>query len=260
MVLETAVVGGGTVSDIHLAGVQRRPEAALVAVCDPDEARARETAKAYDVNAYADFEGMLAREELDWIHLCTPVQTRLDLAEMALEDGVPVQIERPVTPTAREARELARLASAYETDVSVVHSRNFDPAVREAEAMVDDGVIGAVRSVELRYTVDEQAERDTRGGRASELPGGVVDAVLPDPIALVLHVGGYPTDTDAIQAAATRSRAEERVTQYDGATFQYTSEGASSVAGRSSPTGSPASRSPSTARRGASRSISSPRR
>jgi len=224
MVLETAVVGGGTVSETHLAGVQRLPETALVAVCDHDESRARETAKAYDVNAYADFEAMLAMEDLDWIHLCTPVQTHLDLAKMALEDGVPIQIERPVTATAREARELQRLAAEHGTAVSVVHSHTFDPAVRRAAAMVDDGAVGTVRSVELHYTIDSRAEPIDRVSQVSALPGGAVEARLPDPVSVVLRLGGYPVDAEAIQAAATHTQADSGSADYDGVTFQYTSD------------------------------------
>ena len=97
MTLETAVVGGGVVSDYHLSGLTQCPDTELVAICDLDESRAREKATEYDINAYADFEGMLAREQLDWIHLCTPVATHLELARMAIEDGFPVLIEKPVT-------------------------------------------------------------------------------------------------------------------------------------------------------------------
>jgi len=92
MSLTTAVVGGGTVSDRHLDGLAKLAMTDLVAVCDVDEDTVREKAREYDLKAYTDVEAMLAQEDLDWVHLCTPhVQTHLDLATTIVEAGVPVR-------------------------------------------------------------------------------------------------------------------------------------------------------------------------
>ncbi|MBX0323147.1 Gfo/Idh/MocA family oxidoreductase [Halomicroarcula sp. F13] len=224
MTLNSAVVGGGTVSDVHLSGLQKCPLTNLVAICDLDESRARAKATEYDIGAFADFEGMLAREDLDWIHLCTPVQTHLDLARMAIEDDIAVQIEKPVTTSVVEAEELESLAADHDVPVSVVHNHNFDPAVRKATRLVDRGAIGDVRSVNILYTGETYPDDVRRGAWAFDLPGGEFEEGLPHPIYIVLKLGGYPVDDDAIQAQTTLTREYEQGFDYDSVQFQYTSE------------------------------------
>ena len=205
MTFTTAVVGGGSGAENHLSGVQECPHAELVAVCDPDETRASELATEYDINAYADFEGLLARESLDWIHLCTPVETHLELARMAIEDGIPVLIAEPVTESVPEAEELARLAEAYDATVSVGHPHDFSPAMRETRRRVEEGAIGALRSVDLLYA-------------------GEFEAMLPDPIYVMLNLGGSPSSLGSVQANTSTSDESPPGFEYDSAQFQYTTD------------------------------------
>ena len=223
MTLETAVVGG-VVSDRHLSGLRQCPDTNLVAICDLDESRAREKATEYDINAYADFEGMLARESLDWIHLCAPVGTRLELARMAIEDGIPVLIEKPVAETIEEAEELERLVEEYDATVSVVHNRNFSPAMRRARDLVEDGAIGELRSVNVLYAGETYPDDMRRGAWTDELPGGEFEEGLPHPIYMVLNLGGYPSSPEAIQASSSLVGEYAREFEYDSVQFQYVTD------------------------------------
>jgi predicted dehydrogenase len=223
MTLETAVVGG-VVSDCHLSGLQRCPDANLVAICDLDESRAREKATEYDINAYADFEGMLARESLDWIHLCAPVGTRLELARMAIEDGIPVLIEKPVTETIEEAGELERLVEEYDATVSVVHNCNFSPAMRRARSLIGDGAIGELRSVDVLYAGETYPDDMRCGAWANERLGGEFEEGLPHPIYMVLNLGGYPSSPEAIQASSSLVGEYAQEFEYDSVQFQYVTD------------------------------------
>lgn len=222
MTLESAVVGGGVVSDKHLSGLQNCPETDLVAVCDLDESRAERKAMEYDVDAYADVEALLAREELDWLHLCTPAQSHLRLAEMALQDGLAIQIEPPVTASLAEARALERLARNSEGRVSVAHGHSFSPVVREATALIDAGRIGALRSIQLLYGGGNHPDDPGRGTRTPDFPGGEFEAALPTPIHVLLHLGGLPSTADAIRAGTATQRRDGESVDYDGVQFSYT--------------------------------------
>jgi len=224
MTLETAVVGGGVVSDYHLSGLQQCPDTNLVAICDLDESRAREKATKYDINAYADFEGMLARESLDWIHLCTPVQTHLELAQMAIEDGIAVQIEKPVTKSVEEAERLEELVADHDAQVSVVHNHNFAPAMRKATELIEGGTIGELRSVDLLYTGETFPDDVRRGAWAFDLAGGEFEEGLPHPIYMVLKLGGYPAAPESIQATTSLRNEYQQGFDYDSVQFQYTTD------------------------------------
>jgi predicted dehydrogenase len=224
MTLRTAVVGGGTVSGVHLDGLTMCPHTDLVAICDVDESRAEEIAKEYDIAAYADFDHLLAGEGPDWLHICTPVQTHLDLAVTAIEDGVPVQIEKPITTTMEEFEELAAAAEEHGVPVSAVHNHDFDPVVRQLEAVLAEGSLGPVRAVDLFYTGETYPDSVRRGEWAFDLEGGEFEEGLPHPIYLLLRVGGYPASADSVTVTTQRTREYDRGFSYDGTQFQYRAE------------------------------------
>jgi predicted dehydrogenase len=132
MTLRTAVVGGGTVSGVHLDGLRKNPRTSLVAICDTDEDTARDIAAEYAIDAYVDVESMLAESDLDWAHRYTSVQTHLSLAKRFIEAGVPVQIEKPITETDEEFEELAAHADRHGVVGSEKHDHNVDPVMRAA--------------------------------------------------------------------------------------------------------------------------------
>jgi len=222
MTLESAVVGGGVVSGKHLSGLQNCPETDLVAVCNSDESRARRLAMEYDVEAYADVEALLARETLDWLHLCTPVRSHLRLAEMALDDGIAVLIEAPVTPSVGEAKSLERLARDSEGRVAIAHSHSFEPVLQEAAAVLDDGRIGSLRAVELCYAGAGFADGVGCGAWSTDESGGKFETGLLDPIHAVLQLGGYPSAAGAIRAGTAAKRRHGQGFEYDGVQFSYT--------------------------------------
>lgn len=222
MTLESAVVGGGVVSDKHLSGLQNCPETELVAVCDPDESRARTLAMEYDVDAYADVEALLAREELDWLHLCTPVESHLRIAEMALEDGITVQIEPPVTPSVGEAKSLERVARDSEGRLSIAHGHSFETVLREAVALLEDGRIGDLRSVDLCYASAGYPDDVRCGSGTTDRSGDEFETAVFNPIHALLGLGGHPSTADAIRAGTAAHRRHEEGFEYDGVQFSYT--------------------------------------
>lgn len=222
MTLKCAVVGGGEVSTAHLDCLARHPGVDLRAVCDADETRAGDRASTYDIRAYGDFEGMLALETLDWIHLCTPTGSHYDQARLALEDDLALQIESPVTERADAARDLAALAAERDARVSVVHDGVFEPALQRASNLIEEGAIGTLRAVDLLHTgaawPHEVGDREW----LANLAGGAFEADLARPISQVVHLGGYPDSRSAIAAGGTRRSVTDDRFDFDGATFQYT--------------------------------------
>ncbi|WP_276261482.1 Gfo/Idh/MocA family protein [Haloglomus litoreum] len=221
MTLRTAVVGGGAVSDIHLSGVAKNPRTELVAICDVDEVTAREKALEYGILPYTDLDDLLASEDLDWLHLCTPVATHLPLAETIIEAGVPILIEKPVTDTAAEAEQLRALARQHGVPVAVVRNHRFTSAMREATAAVEAGDLGEVRAVEVTYTGNTWPDEVNRGSWTFDLPGGEFEEGIPHPIYLALGAGGFPVDEASVQAVTSRHGAYEQGFSYDGLSIQY---------------------------------------
>ncbi|MFD1588405.1 Gfo/Idh/MocA family protein [Halorientalis brevis] len=224
MALRTAVVGGGTISGRHLDGLSDCPYTDLVGICDVDADRARSVASEYGIANYTDMQELLDDANLDWVHICTPVATHLDLATMAIEAGVPVLIQKPVTETVEEYERLKATAEKHDVPVSVVHNHDFDPAMRKLTAAIEDGAVGDVRSVEVRYAGQTYPDDVRRGEWAFQLPGGEFEEGIPHPLYLLLRVGGYPRDLDDVQVSTHLVREYDRPFTYDGTKVQYVSD------------------------------------
>ncbi|KPN29177.1 putative oxidoreductase [Halolamina pelagica] len=224
MTLRTAVVGGGTVSGVHLDGLSLNPRTDLVAICDTDEERARALAAEYGIAPFFDAEAMLAELDLDWLHICTPVQTHLPIAKLAIDAGVPVQIEKPITETYAEFQELAAYATDHGVTVSEKHNHNFDPAVRTAMAKRRSGELGEVRGVDVIYTGSSRPDDPNRGPWNLELAGGEFEEGIPHPVYLTLRTGGYPRSEDAVTATTALHDEYDHPFTYDGAQLQYVTD------------------------------------
>ena len=225
MSLQTAVIGGGTVSETHLSGLSRNPTTELVAICDLDEATARDRAADYGIKAYFDVSELLASEGLDWVHVCTPPQTHLAVATEVLEAGVPVLVEKPVTETIEQFEELAAVADREGGGFSVVHNHKFGLVMRQVREAIAAGDIGTVRGVDLLYTGSTEPDVDNRGPWNFELLGGEFEEGLPHPLYLGLTAGGLPRSEADVAAQTSLVGDYEMEFGYDGAQLQYVSEG-----------------------------------
>lgn len=223
MTLETAVVGAGTVSVTHFAGVQKNPRTNLAAICDVDASKARSAAAEYDCTAYTDLDKLLAQESLDWLHICTPVQTHLDIAKKAIEADVPLLIEKPVTETVAELEELEEFAQRHDVPVSPVHQHLYDPAMRKARRIIERGEIGRVRGVDLVSAGHSRPDDTKRGRWVFDLLGGEFEEGLPHPIYMGLAMGGFPSSTDSVHAMTELADEYEQEFAYDTVQLQYSS-------------------------------------
>jgi predicted dehydrogenase len=150
--LKGAIVGFGFISGKghHPAYVQRE-DVEIVAIADVSPARL-EAARAVAPRArrYADFRELLAHEtELDFIDISTPPHVHAQIALMALERGLHVLCEKPLTTTMAEARTLVDAARAHRRVVFPAHNYKHAPVVKFADQIIQSGRIGTIRAVTL---------------------------------------------------------------------------------------------------------------
>ena len=113
--LTKAVVGVGGMGQGHL----RYPGAKLLAVCDVDEQHLQGTLNRVDkdVKGYKDFREVLAREDIDIIHIPTPPHWHALISIAAAKAGKDIWCEKPMARTIGESKKVA--------DVVQKHGRIF---------------------------------------------------------------------------------------------------------------------------------------
>ncbi len=76
--------------------------------------------------------------KVDAVALSTPTSTHFDIARELLENGIHLLVEKPITTTVNEARELVRIADENSLILQVGHLERFNPVVTALAEHVDD--------------------------------------------------------------------------------------------------------------------------
>jgi predicted dehydrogenase len=198
--LRCAVIGAGYLGRFHAQKYAGLADCQLVGIADPSsEARDRLKAE-LGVAGFADHRELLGR--VDAVSIATPTVLHHAVARDFLEAGAHVLVEKPITATADEARELIAIAGRRGLVLQVGHLERFNPVIRAVA-----GELSAPRFIES----NRLAPFKPRGTDVSV----VLDLMIHD-IDLIEHIVrspiesidaiGAPVFTDEIDIANARIR------------------------------------------------------
>lgn len=126
-------------------------EVAAVVTGDPDRAAAAR-ARHPQAAVVGSADELWARaDRLDLAVIATPNRTHVPLAMAALEAGLHVVVDKPLAPTAEEARGLVREARRRGRVLTVYHNRRWDADFLTLRRLVSEGALGQVHRLESRF-------------------------------------------------------------------------------------------------------------
>lgn len=178
--LRMGMVGGG--KDAFIGAVHRiaaNMDGLVELVCgafsiNPEIARdsARDLFIPED-RTYLTYEEMVAKESqlpedvrMDFVTIVTPNFVHFAPAKLALESGFNVVIEKPMTFTLDEAKELKEIVARTGKVLCLTHTYSGYPMVKQARAMIREGVLGKVRKVVVEYPQGWLSRLSEREGNA----------------------------------------------------------------------------------------------
>jgi predicted dehydrogenase len=145
--LDIGIIGAGGKGYDDALGVAGE---SIVALCDVDEERAGPAFKKFpDAKRYHDFRVMLSKEKLDAVVISTPDHSHAPAAVMAMEMGLGVYCQKPLTHTIEEARVLTQLARRKKVATSMGNQGTGMDGLREGVEVVRSGAIGDVREIHV---------------------------------------------------------------------------------------------------------------
>jgi len=137
--IRAGVVGAGHMGQYHILALAELWDVELVAICDTDADRAQQIAAQYGTRAVATHQELAGL--VDIATVAVPTERHFEVARDLLEAGVHVLVEKPVTPTLEEAKELFRLARQRAQVLHVGHVERFNGAVQELRKIVERPVL-----------------------------------------------------------------------------------------------------------------------
>lgn len=136
------IVGCGAISRNHIEAFRAIPETQIVAVCDIDPDRARQSAEHWGIDrAYGSAEELLAAG-VDIVSVCTPHPTHEAVVLAAAAAGVHVLCEKPIAIELESAERMIAACEEAGVKLGVLFQRRFWPAAQRLRAAIDDGTLG----------------------------------------------------------------------------------------------------------------------
>lgn len=128
--IKIGVLGAGHLGKIHLRLLKESARYDLVGFYDTQPQQAARIAREFGYRSFNDINSLL--ESVDVVDIVTPTVTHYELAKSALERGKHVFLEKPITTTVEEAKDLVELAKKKNLQGMVGQVERFNPAFMAA--------------------------------------------------------------------------------------------------------------------------------
>jgi predicted dehydrogenase len=129
--LRIGVAGTGHLGALHLKMYKQIPEVELVGFYDTDITKKNINQTEFNVKSFNTYEELLT--EIDAVSVVTPTQNHYESSKIALEMNKHVFIEKPITETITQAKELIDLANKNNLKIQIGHIERFNPAILSLE-------------------------------------------------------------------------------------------------------------------------------
>lgn len=124
-------------------------EFSLTKVADNDPSQLKEINALYPtINTTCNSDDIFNDESIEVVIISTPVKSHFDLAKKAIQHGKHVLIEKPMTASFEEAKELVYLADKYERNLTVDYTFLYSGAVRKVKELLSTDPSDAVQSIQ----------------------------------------------------------------------------------------------------------------
>lgn len=211
------IIGCGDVTELKSGpAFNKVPQSALVAVMRRDGAKARDYADRHGVPKwYQQATELIHDDEINAVYIATPPSSHFEYAMAALNAGKHVYLEKPMTLNYGEAQAIADKVREKNARLVVAHYRREQPMFKKIKQLLQEGIIGKVRCVNLLYATTaltpEQLQIPKTAWRINPAiaGGGLFHDLAPHQMDLmyyffgaVKHASGTSTNQAALYNAA----------------------------------------------------------
>jgi predicted dehydrogenase len=203
--IRIGLVGLGFMGQQHFSIYQNMEQVELVAVCDKDPERVRDSVPAIagnigdateleldGIDRYTDFAQMIEDAQLDCVDICTPTPLHPDMTVDALQAGLHVICEKPMALSVSECDRMIAAAEASSRMLFIAQCIRFWPEYVVLADMLADGRLGRV--VSARFTRHSPTPAWSSGSWLldAELSGGAVLDLHIHDVDFILSLFGKP--------------------------------------------------------------------
>ena len=147
-VIKVGIIGcGGIANGKHMPSLAKVKNCEMVAFCDILPERAEKAAAEYGAEGakvFTDYKDLLAMEEIEVVHVCTPNRSHSFITVDALEAGKHVMCEKPMAINSEEAKKMLDAAKRTGKKLTVGYQSRFRPDALYLKKEAEDGTFGDI--------------------------------------------------------------------------------------------------------------------
>jgi predicted dehydrogenase len=191
---------------------------------------------------YTDYKTMLEKEaampaekRIDFVSIVTPNFVHFDPAMMALDKGFHVVIEKPITFSLDQAKQLHQKVKDTGLTLLLTHTYTGYPMIKQAKQMIASGIFGKIKKIYVEYpqgwlsTLKESEGNAQASWRTDPKRSGIAGA-MGDIGTHAFNMAEYVTSMKVTKLCADLNiLVEGRMLDDDGAVFMKFENGASGV-------------------------------
>ena len=141
--LKIGLIGVGGISGEHIPVWENMEDAELVALCD---IRPEQMERYPDKHCYTDFDEMLENENIDILDICLPTYLHADYAVKAMEKGINVICEKPISLKEEDVERVYSTAERMNVKFMVAQVLRFWPEYELIKELYDTNKYGKLLS------------------------------------------------------------------------------------------------------------------
>jgi len=161
--LRIGIIGTGGIAGAHMAAYKTFDDVEIVGGADivPGKAKAfLEKWELPNAQAFESAEELIKNVEMDGVSVCTFNTTHAECTIAALEAGLHVQCEKPMSFTLQEAVDMVKASRKANKILTIGFQPRYDPMRQKVDEIIASGALGKVYYVQ------------SGGGRRRGIPGG----------------------------------------------------------------------------------------
>ena len=203
-IFKAGVVGMGGIGNTHANCIKNDPLAELIAVCDVRRERADAAAEKFGVPAYYSLKDMLtAHPEIEVVHVTTSGfengSWHYDPTIEALDAGRHVLVEKPISNSIEEARDMVAFARSKGLYLGCDLNHYFSEPAFQADKLIAEGGVGEQVYAMTKVGFDGSSVNVNPVDRNSrwQMPYSHAKAFLTHPFSVMRHFCGDITHIQA---------------------------------------------------------------
>ena len=150
--INVALVGIGGMGNVHFRAYRKMENVKIVAVADVRTEMAKEKVADESIKIYSCIDELLENEKPDMIDICTPSYLHKEIAVKALNAGVHVLCEKPMSLNTKDTAEIISAAEKSGKLFMTAHVVRFMAPYRYLKSVIDSGELGNPVHIEMKRT------------------------------------------------------------------------------------------------------------